>query len=81
MNNFKNNNKNTECWENIEIENNYGENVRINCGQVDRYEIVDEFIDFHENRHKIFDSENQFTIESITLVIQLAVSAVRITYR
>ena len=72
--------KNTECWENIEIENNYGENVCINCGQVDRYEIVNEFIDFHENRHKIY-SENQFTIESITFVIQLAVSAVRITYR
>ena len=54
MNNFKNDNKKHECWENIEIENNYGENVCINCGQVDRYEIVDEFIDFHENRHKIF---------------------------
>ena len=26
----------------------------INCGQVDKYEIVNEFIDFHENRHKIF---------------------------
>ena len=52
----------------------------INCGQVDKYEIVNEFIDFHENRHKIY-SENQFTIESITFVIQLAVSAVRITYR
>ena len=71
--------KNTECWENIEIENNYGENVCINCGQVDRYEIVNEFIDFM--RIDIRYSENQFTIESITFVIQLAVSAVRITYR
>ena len=71
--------KNTECWENIEIENNYGENVCINCGQVDRYEIVNEFIDFM--RIDITYSENQFTIESITFVIQLAVSAVRITYR
>ena len=51
----------------------------INCGQVDRYEIVNEFIDFM--RIDITYSENQFTIESITFVIQLAVSAVRITYR
>ena len=79
MNNFKNDNKKHECWENIEIENNYGENVCINCGQVDRYEIVNEFIDFM--RIDITYSENQFTIESITFVIQLAVSAVRITYR
>ena len=79
MNNFKNDNKKQNVEKILKLKT-IIENVCINCGQVDRYEIVNEFIDFHENRHKIY-SENQFTIESITFVIQLAVSAVRITYR
>lgn len=42
-----------KCCKNIKLKNDNGKYVRTHCGQVDRYETVNEFVNFYDNRHKI----------------------------
>ena len=44
--------KETCCSEQI-VENHDGKNLCINCGIVFSYNFVKEYVDFHENKHKI----------------------------
>lgn len=42
--------KDESCCENMKLENINGEYVCVNCGLVDRYMLVNEYIDFWENK-------------------------------
>lgn len=46
---YMNVNKDEPCCENRELENNKGMYVCVNCGQVDRYDMVNEYIDVNVN--------------------------------
>ena len=37
------------CCQNMKMKNNNGQNVCENCGQVYQYDMVIEYIDFHQN--------------------------------
>ena len=56
------------CCAEPDIDNNNGMNVCLNCGLVHYYDIVNEFIDFHENMHKIHRKsvyQRKYHIETI----------------
>ena len=60
------------CCKNMELENNNGVYICVNCGQADRYDMVNEYIDFYENNYRIRRKSvyhRKYHIENIILTI------------
>ena len=62
----------------MKLENDNGKYVWVYCGQVDRYDTVNEFVDFYDDRHRII--RKSFIIESITFKTHSLINTKDIIY-